>query len=379
MKRYPESQVHPQAVIETADSFASYLCGKLVLEVKTLEQAPSRDFCYNLQILNSLRHETRILQLVGVTTDDNRRRVKSYLVEWPITKCQRLLDRASSSDSPWGKIETWSRRLIRAIHAVHSRFFVVGTLRYPRPPIIVDAYDNIYLHRFKSEFRLSRSAAPFYPPEYRHYAQLYTGVPTDIDQPILTPAYDLYQLGQILWILAESWATGQSAMALKEWFYREPNTWRGGLYTGPDPLPLLSDKVPRYYQDVVNYCCAPDPSDRLPCKDLLRMFPPSNNDMEPEPSNLTAEPMSIQSMQDCRMDAVMCEFCRKLIDSRLYKCMICVNSDFDVCSQCFDTGMHCYDPDHLLVEATIGDEFPIKTRYHSSPNKLGVRTIVVDG
>lgn len=166
-------------------------------------------------------------------------------------------------------------------------------------------------------------------------------------------------------------------MDLKDWFFKTPDTWPGGLYTGPDPLPRLSPKVPQYYQNIVDSCSAMDPYDRLQCKDLLLMFPPSNDDVEETTNSTISEPISMQSMRRCRAsNSITCEYCRKRVDSLMYKCTICQDSDFDMCSKCFMKGRHCEDTQHLPVEIALDEDFPTKTRYYSSVNLEGTRAVI---
>ena len=144
-----------------------------------------------------------MLRLAGVTVDVSLRHVKSYLITMPDTRCEPLLHRASRSSITWNQIERWVRRLIQAIHAVHSQGYLVGPVHMQRPPILVDAFANIYLYRFDSGQLVSTITFPFSPPEFRHYAQLHKGVPVHISRTVVIPNFDIYQLGQLLWSLAK--------------------------------------------------------------------------------------------------------------------------------------------------------------------------------
>ena len=220
--RYPEDKVVPLASLEFPDKFIACFEGELVVEVKSPHQPPSSDFLYTIQLLHCLRGATGIVRLVGVIFDTAKHHLKSYMIKLPDSKCELLLHRASNLSSPhsWRQIECWTRQLVQRMITVHTRGYVVGTLWCQRPPILVDAFEQLHLWLFTNRIHIRPTASPFYPPEFRHYAKL-CGTALDPDEnPVVTPEFDIFQLGLLLWILAESWSSGQSALSVKEQFYK---------------------------------------------------------------------------------------------------------------------------------------------------------------
>jgi hypothetical protein len=72
-----------------------------------------------------------------------------------------------------------------------------------RPPIIVDANNQLYLWHFDTRVSISSNASPFYPPELRYLSSFWqNGSATIRGESLVTPAYDVYQYGQLLWMLA---------------------------------------------------------------------------------------------------------------------------------------------------------------------------------
>lgn len=375
--RYSEDEVVQIAPLELPERFVACFNGKLVEEVKSPNGNQRSDFLYNIQLLHCLRGTPGIARFVGLTFD-KADHLKSYLLKLPDSKCELLLHRASNLSSPcsWQQIEDWSRQLIQRINAVHTRGYVVGTLWWQRPPILIDAFERLHLWRFESRIYIRSTASPFYPPEYRHYAKLWGANFDESEVPLVTPEFDIYQLGLLLWILAKSWSSGESALFVKEEFYKPPASWHGGLYTGPDPLPRLPDTIPVYYRDVISTCCAGDPFDRPSTEDLLSKFPSISIDTE---SNIecdwSPEPMDINAMRGCRAKSQCCDHCWKQIFSKFYICTICDEGDFDVCLACFKEGKHCDDQTHLLVEVDVDGNFPVATRYYSSVDSSGQRSV----
>jgi hypothetical protein len=277
--RIDEKEVARLACIDLPDRYLTSYNGSQVEEVISPQRPPSQNFCYNIQLLHRLRHKIGFLRLTGVTTDTALRQVKSYLVKWPDTACQLLLHRASDRSMPqsWSLVEYWSRQLLQRVGAVHAEGNVVGTLRLIRPPILVDALNQLHLWRFDTRVTMSSTASPFYPPEFRHLMQNYNNASIQTEDPLVTPAYDVYQCGQLLWMLATGWASpAKNARILKEEFYQVPPSSEIGFWFGPDPLPRLPDSVPAWFQKVVDACCA-DASKRRSCDDLLALFPHHDN------------------------------------------------------------------------------------------------------
>ncbi|KAF2832466.1 hypothetical protein CC86DRAFT_462750 [Ophiobolus disseminans] len=373
-----EKQVARLACIDLPDRFLVSIDGRNVEEVMSLRRPPDLDFCNRIRLLHRLRDKPGFPRLVGVTVDTITSRIKSYLVAWPDTACQLLFHRASDTSIPcsWQMVEHWSRQLLQRTGEVHGVGDVVGTLRFLRPPILVDALDQVHLWQFQTTLDVAPNASTFYPPEFRHFAQSVKQCDIKIEG-CLTPAYDVYQCGQILWMLAKGWASNsKSALEIREDFNKTPESNDAGLWFGPHPLPRLPELVPSWFQEVVDACCA-DLPERWSCQDVLTKFPHSGNDTETKMcGDVKHQPQDECNIQACRMNRHgCCDLCSRQYTLAVYQCHLCSGDDYQLCSICFNQGKHCEDSEHLLVEIQFGGSFPIAVQYFSSPDACGKRKI----
>jgi hypothetical protein len=219
-------------------------------------------------------------------------------------------------------------------------------------------------------------ALPFYPPEFHKYTKLAHANPKHTKSPSITKEFDLYQLGQILWILAESWATGESAQKLKESFHKNSETFQGESFSRRSAFPRLSQNIPDYFRLMVEESCAESPYARPRAVDLLSRFPSTCFDIiSVKQKNQSSQVIDVKTLLKCRVRSVLCSICHAHITSITYRCIICVGGDFDLCQHCFDKRRHCNDHSHLLGEILV-DIIPSDvTRYHSSVDSLGARHI----
>jgi hypothetical protein len=378
--RVNEREVARLACIEPPSRFLSFFNGHLVQEIMSPDRPPRPSFCYNVQLLQQLRHEHGFGHLAGVVIDNDM--VKSFLVKWPDTACALLLQRAGdlSLSHPWSQIEDWSRQLLHRLLVVHSVGGVVGSLRYTRPPILVDANNQLHLWHFDTRVIASRMASPFYPPEFRYLSQKWHdngNCASQTEECLVTPAYDVYQCGQLLWMLAAGWASAddwalkdKNAPQLKEDFYRSPKGHQG-LWFGSDPLPRLPSQVPSWFQSVVDACCA-DVHARPSCKDILKLFPTEVMDTSPgQLRDHGVQPQDTKTMRIGRLRFSSCDHCRQQITDIEYTCNICQAGDIDICPACFLAGKHCDNSEHLLIEVNFEERLAGVTRYHSSVNAAG--------
>lgn len=382
-RKVSTGQVIQLAPLEISHHFMSIFEGRLVEEVRSHQQPPTAEFCYNIEILHYLRNEPGIVRLLGLAVDDVQHDLQSYLVKLPETECEFLLDYASrlAQSWNWSQIENLAWQLIHRISSVHTagRHFVVGTLWMLRPPILVDALGQLHLYRFNNTLDFRALALPFYPPEFRTYAKVSHLDSERTKRPPITKEFDIYQLGQLLWVLVESWATDRSAQSLKETLYRNLRLCQVGIYSHYATLPRLSEKIPEYFRLIVEECSAESPYARPRAVELLSRFPSARFDLiagiQGVQSGSSPPSMDVNAFQKCRVRSVSCDICGAQITSITYNCAICDCGDFDLCQECFDKKIHCYDPSHLLRESPVCVLFSDITRYHSSVDSLGARHI----
>jgi hypothetical protein len=375
--RIDEREVARLACIHSPNRFFVSYDGRYLEEVVASHQHPSREFFHEIQLLHQLRQTPGFARLVGVTIDRTTQRVKSYLQQWPDTACQLLLDRASNPSfcHSWNQIENWSRQLLERIRAVHAVGSVVGTLWLLRPPVFVDQMDQVFLWHFHTHFVISSVSSPFYPPEFRHLARSDRKRTVAPKESRITPGCDVYQCGQLLWMLASGWAScDRSPLAIKEEFYKTPASCKEGFWFGPNPLPALPGAVPRWFQCVVDACLEPNVLARLSCEDLLKHFPPPEIDANTGTQlGMNTGHQNEASMRSCRLGSLYCDYCLRTITDYFYCCVLCHGGDFDICSECFEAGKHCHDLGHLLTKMDIEGGPPVTTSYYSSTIKDGKR------
>ncbi|KAH7074817.1 hypothetical protein BKA63DRAFT_322186 [Paraphoma chrysanthemicola] len=377
--RVDEREVVRLACVDLPDRFLAFINGHHVEEVLSIHQPPSLNFCYNLQLLHRLRSEPGFLRLVGTVVASDTGLVKSYLTQWPDTPCELLLHRASTGAQSWERIEYWTKQLLQRISSVHAVGNVVGSLWLQRPPVVVDKHDELYLWRFDTRVNRSVTTYPFYPPEYRYLIRHIDDGPMQTEDCLVTPAYDVYQCGQLLWILAAGWASSEkTALMFKEDMYRAQDQWAVDPNCGADPLPSLPPSVPAWFQDIVDACFS-TANLRPSCQVLLARFPTgkciTTTDTTSSPS--TAELLSETTLRNCRVRSICCSSCWKQIFSIVYHCNICSGGEFDLCSTCWKKGLHCNDTRHPMTEGRIGGIRPPITRYHFGLDGEGKRKVHV--
>ena len=375
--RYFENEVNQIAPLEPPTRFAACINGTLVEETKFARALPSYEFLYNIQLLRCLSDISGIAKFAGITVDNSGNYLKSYLVEMPKTKCSLLLDRATQTQyHSWKHHENWARQLIQRISQVHSKGFVVGTLWYQRPAILIDSFDCLYFWRFEATIQVSDVPGALYPPEFRHYRSLSNQSINEAECPKVTPKFDIFHLGMILWILAESFSSRVSTSRLRERFSTLSGPYYSDSLVDTIALPRLANSIPQYYKDVVDACRAENPNERPPARRLLELFPPTNNSESCRIGYAKPESMDVGSLRACVAKTVTCDLCGKGIRMLFFHCNICSKGDYDICPKCYDAGLHCLEQDHLLVELENRGSCPVARRYHSRVKSSGKRDVI---
>lgn len=235
---------------ESALSFDSHISGfvyKVRLHDRVLikKEIPGPDtvdeFLYEVNALDSLVGCPNIVQLQGLITDDAGSVVKGLLITYAPhgALVDMLYDFAG--ELPFHRREKWGKQIVQGLSDIHEAGFVQGDLTLSN--IVIDEHDDALI------IDINRRGCPvgWEPPELGRLIDsgqrisMHIGVKTD-----------LYQLGMVLWALAEQ--------------VDEPERSR--------PLPKLHDAVPSHYSDVVATCLSDNPRDRVSATRLLRMFPP---------------------------------------------------------------------------------------------------------
>ncbi|KAH9821420.1 Protein tyrosine kinase [Teratosphaeria destructans] len=231
--------------------FVSHLSGfvyKVGVGGKTLikKEIPGPDtveeFQYEVNALDSLLGCPNVVQLEGLVTDNEGTAVKGLLLSYATQGALVDMLYDFRGELPWYRREKWAKQIVQGLSDIHEAGFVQGDFTISN--VVIDEDDNAQI------IDINRRGCPvgWEPPELGKLIEsgqrigMHIGVKTD-----------LYQLGMVLWALAEE--------------NDEPER-------APRPL-RLGREVPSYYRQVVDTCLSSRVQDRLPAAKLLRSFPPS--------------------------------------------------------------------------------------------------------
>lgn len=239
-KRFRESEVE----------FISHLSG-FVYKVRTEEkilikkEIPGPDtvdeFLYEVNALDSLLGCRHVVQLEGLVVDESESVVKGLLISYAANGAlvDVLFDEGEKLE--WHRREKWAKQIVEGLSDIHEAGFVQGDFTLSN--IVIDEDDNAII------IDINRRGCPvgWEPPEL--------GRLIDSGQRIgmcISVKTDLYQLGMVLWALAECCDEPE----------REER-----------PLPCLPSTIPTYYRRMVESCLSERPQGRSSAKRLYRKFP----------------------------------------------------------------------------------------------------------
>lgn len=243
-------------VRESQIDFEAHMSGfvyKVRVDRETLikKEIPGPDtvdeFLYEINALSQLYNSRNVIQFYGVVVDDYGEHVKGLLISF--AEQGALIDVIYDHEHglPWPRRERWARQIVEGLSEVHEAGFVQGDFTLSN--IVIDNDDNAKI------IDINRRGCPvgWEPPEATPLIEsnqrisMYIGVKSD-----------LYQLGMVLWALAEQEDEPEA--------HARPLVIREELY------------VPEWYRTVVGICLAQNPRNRLQAIDLLRFFPDEDID-----------------------------------------------------------------------------------------------------
>ena len=377
--QYLEDEVIQVQMLDPPSRFASCINGTMVYEMRLSDSEPTAELLYNIELLHRMKGAPGFAKLVGIVTDNSRRRLRGYMIELP--RARQRIDRIALDPSvSWSRRQKWARQLIESIAYLHSQGLVAGVICAYRMPVILENSDNVYFWYFRNIFAVGRLLGGYYPPEYQH---LRTASPTmtEAQCPKLTTKTDIFHLGLILWALASQRSPLQGLVCTKS------DCPQGGLckdesHSKPIALHPLPKAIPQYYKDMMNSCITDNPEDRPTARELLAKFPAKGelhadrcgipNVERPTGDNgLSAQVRGI-------LQATTCSRCNTdhIQETNYFHCNACEFGDFDLCQQCYGNGQHCFDNDHFLIELDVANGRTVSGRYFSSPDCSGSRKIV---
>ncbi len=246
--RFPESSLQ----------FDSHLSG-FVYKVKIddcvfiKKEIPGPDtveeFLYEINALHALCGSNSVIKFGGVIVDDEDKVVKGLIISFAEQGALVDLLYDLKARLPWERRERWAKQIVQGLSEIHEGGFVQGDFTLSN--IVIDHNDDAKI------IDINRRGCPvgWEPPEIAALIQssqrisMYIGVKSD-----------LFQLGMVLWALAEE--------------EDEPER-------KPRPLTLSNagSNVPRYYHDIIRICLNDQPQHRLSARDLLAHFPSTDNDL----------------------------------------------------------------------------------------------------
>ena len=296
-----------------------------------------QDFIDDLKVLSSLSGCARVNEFVGVVLDDTGRHLRSYLYERPLIPSMEILLATAnnrSEDIPWAVRETWALQIIMAISEMHSKGIVVGLMSLHWIGIRADG--TAILHGLKSSQRHLENRKGEMPPEMRSGNERGMNFRTDI-----------FQLGLLLWLLAEHAASPIGYFCAKVACTSRPRFSCNASHANPVELLPCKESVPSYFNSIIRRCRLSDPKARPSARKLLEDLQHMEiwDNHVPDMDKLLAD---LSPLDDGF--ALNCDNCGALNLGTHYHCNVCHSGDFDICLACFADGIRCFVREHRLMK-----------------------------
>ncbi|KAI4173993.1 MAG: hypothetical protein LQ346_008297 [Caloplaca aetnensis] len=213
------------------------------------------EFLYEINALTDLSDSNNVVQFQGLVVDEHETIVKGLLISFAEQGAlvDMLYDHKEEKEQlSWPRRERWAKQIVQGLAEIHEAGFVQGDFTLSN--IVIDDNDEAKI------IDINRRGCPvgWEPPEISRLVEcsqrisMYIGVKSD-----------LFQLGMVLWALAE----GEDEPERQE---------------RPLSLHDASPEIPQYYRDLVAIFLDPQPNRRINAKDLLPTFPElSKEDLRP--------------------------------------------------------------------------------------------------
>ena len=303
------------------------------------------DFCRDMRLLHALRGCASVVQFIGIVLDQRGQQLKSYLYESPmIGSLLRLLRVANSRPEriPWPIREIWSRQIIKAVSDVHKKDHVFGLLEIRNVGLRADG--TVALTGIKTGQRHLRNGLGDMPPELR---KLFPRRNERATRNMSSFETDIFQLGMILWLLAEHRGCCTGYLCAKSACTTFPSYMCLLDHTNPVDLPACCNDIPPYFNDIISKCRLPNPKARPSACRLIETFPYTGEVQEVAPDiTVFLERYEPQIAYFCPC----CDECGGLAKDVRYHCNVCFEGDFDLCLTCVAQGVHCFVSQHRLVK-----------------------------
>ncbi|TKA31425.1 hypothetical protein B0A50_02272 [Salinomyces thailandicus] len=217
--------------------------GRMVIKKEIPGPDSVDEFLYEVNALDALHGCPNVIALQGLVTDDSGSIVKGLLISYASNGALVDLLYDYHGELPWHRREKWAKQIVQGLSSIHEAGFVQGDFTLSN--IVIDDADNAQI------IDINRRGCPvgWEPPELSKLIDsgqrigMCIGVKTD-----------LFQLGMVLWALAEE--------------TDEPERLQRPL-----PPPSTSTNTPLYFHQIIATCLSERPQNRLPANRLLTLFP----------------------------------------------------------------------------------------------------------
>lgn len=260
---------------ENAVSFDSHISGfvyKVAVNNKPFikKEIPGPDaveeFLYEINALCSLQDAKSVIKFEGIIVDEQNELIKGLLISYADQGAlvDMIYDFKPTGQLHWARREKWARQIVEGLSEIHEAGYVQGDFTLSN--IVIDKNDDAKI------IDINRRGCPvgWEPPELAKLIEsgqrisIYIGVKSD-----------LYQLGMVLWALAEQ--------------QDEPERQER-------PLAKTMEKhradIPSYFRDVVRACLSDLPRNRPSATELWKSFPDLVQPKEIKPKVTARESVS---------------------------------------------------------------------------------------
>lgn len=260
---------------ENAVSFDSHISGfvyKVAVNNRHFikKEIPGPDaveeFLYEINALCSLQESKSVIRFEGVIVDEHNEIIKGLLISYAEQGAlvDMIYDFKPSDELPWERREKWARQIVEGLAEIHEAGFVQGDFTLSN--IVIDRYDDAKI------IDINRRGCPvgWEPPELAKLIEsgqrisIYIGVKSD-----------LYQLGMVLWALAEQ--------------EDEPERQERPL---AKTMERHRSDIPSYFRDIVRTCLSDLPRNRTSASALLKKFPEPKYSTEFKPKVASRDSIS---------------------------------------------------------------------------------------
>ena len=320
---------------------------------KTSKAADQR-FFKDIKLLRSLGNCPGIARLIGIVLDDSAQHVKGYLTETPqFPSLARFLYLASKDKVVINTSirKAWAKQAIQIVSTWHRRGIVMEILELSFFSIRPDG-TLIFIMSDKRPEKILESPG-YHPPELRS-----EDWSSSVLHPKLNYRTDIYQLGIILWLIAQQkpWLVG-STCAIAACSTPDHLMCTANHYQ-PVELPPVSAEGFERLDRIIEECRLHIPRLRPPAHALIPRL--SSLDYEvPQTSIDELYARYSPAFHEPFYSYVCCSKCGDPTTEDHYHCKLCDEGDFDTCLRCYSNGLRCYHPDtHQLTRRVLnGSDF----------------------